>query len=111
MPALAFYRKTSQEIINRIVNETSHMNNITIFNDFKICDNFNTMDKTDSIKIPCLILVGESDKLTPLKYSKYFFEKIKNSKLVVIEGAGHMVMLEKPKEFNRAIEVYLKKNL
>ncbi|MFW9781529.1 MAG: alpha/beta fold hydrolase, partial [Candidatus Heimdallarchaeota archaeon] len=28
-----------------------------VYNDFKICDEFDTLDKTDSIDIPCLILV------------------------------------------------------
>jgi len=111
MPAIAFYRKTPEEIINRIVNTTSQINNMTVYNDFKICDNFDTMNLTRTIKIPSLVIVGKSDKLTPLKYSKFFSEKIKNSELVVIDDAGHMVMVEKPKEFNIAIEIYLKNRL
>ncbi|MHA1297536.1 MAG: alpha/beta fold hydrolase [Promethearchaeota archaeon] len=48
-----------------------------------------------------------ADKLTPVKYSTYFDEKIERSKLVVIEKAGHMVMLEKPGELNRVITEFI----
>ena len=45
--------------------------------------------------------------MTPPKYAEYLHQKIKGSQLVLISGAGHMVMLEKPDEVNRAIEVLL----
>ncbi|MFW9783133.1 MAG: alpha/beta fold hydrolase, partial [Candidatus Heimdallarchaeota archaeon] len=76
-------------------------------NDFKICDEFDTLDKTDSIDIPCLILVGKDDIMTPVKYSEFFHKKIKDSKLVIIEDAGHMAMIEQPKEMNKAIENFI----
>ena len=69
------------------------------------------MDKVASINVPCLIVCGNEDKLTPVKYSQYFKDKIKDSKLVVIKDAGHMVMLEKPNEVNKAIEEFIEKNL
>lgn len=78
-----------------------------VYNDFKICDEFDTLDKTDSIDIPCLILVGKDDIMTPVKYSEFFHKKIKDSKLVIIEDAGHMAMIEQPKEMNKAIENFI----
>jgi len=74
-----------------------------IYDDFKICDGFDTIDKTDSINIPCLILVGKADVMTPVKYSEFFHKKINNSELVIIEKAGHLVMLEQPKIMNQVI--------
>jgi len=80
------------------------------YDDLMICDGFDILDKTDSINIPCLILVGEKDIMTPVKYSEFFHKKIKNSELVIIDNAGHMVMIEKPKELNEAIETYINNN-
>ncbi|MFX1437847.1 MAG: alpha/beta fold hydrolase, partial [Promethearchaeota archaeon] len=57
-----------------------------------------------TIDIPCLIICGKYDQLTPVKYSKFFHDKIRNSKLYIINKAGHGVMLEKPKQVNKAIE-------
>lgn len=77
------------------------------YDDFKICDEFDTLDKTASINIPCLILVGKEDIMTPVKYSEFFHKKITNSELVIIEKAGHLVMLEQPKKLNQAIENFI----
>lgn len=81
------------------------------YDDFKICDEFDTLDKTDSIKIPCLILVGKDDIMTPVKYSEFFHKKITNSELVIIDNAGHLAMIEQPQKLNKAIENYINKYL
>jgi pimeloyl-ACP methyl ester carboxylesterase len=48
---------------------------------------------------PTLIVWGKDDKETPLESGKIINGKIKNSKLVVLENAGHFSFLDKPKEF------------
>ena len=61
----------------------------------------------DSIKNKTLILFGREDKSTPLYMAKKLNQKIKNSTLNIIEGAGHFAFLDKPLLFN----VYLKEFL
>ena len=73
-------------------------------NDFLCCDRFDIMDKISSINLPVLIISGESDTMTPVKYSRYLADRIPGSRLVIIPEAGHMVFLEKPDEVNREIE-------
>jgi pimeloyl-ACP methyl ester carboxylesterase len=75
--------------------------------DFLACDKFNYMDKVENIEYRTLIICGKEDLLTPVKYSQYLKQKIKNSELYIIEEAGHMVMLEKPNEVNQIIERFL----
>lgn len=111
VPVGAFYRKAKEEIKRAYVEEVSKIEPQVIHNDFKICDNFDVLDKVDSINVPCLILVGNADKLTPVKYSKFFDDKIENSTLKVIENAGHSVMLEKPKYVNKAIKTFIQKKI
>lgn len=60
------------------------------------------------INIPTLIVVGSRDEFTPVADAKFMREKIPNSKISVIEDAGHMPNLEKPTEFNRVVEEFLK---
>ena len=103
LPSGAFNKSSSVEIINDYVKETSTVGASVTFKDFSICDTFDTLEKTTSINIPCLIIVGKYDKLTPIKYSEFFHNKIENSSLHIIDDAGHMVMLEKPVEVNNAI--------
>ena len=75
--------------------------------DFMACDRFDRMDHVGEISCRALIVCGEDDRMTPKKYSQYLHERIKNSELAIIPGAGHGVMLEKPREFNRVLEAFL----
>ncbi|MFX0039424.1 MAG: alpha/beta fold hydrolase [Promethearchaeota archaeon] len=102
-----FYKKTSKELIENAVLEASQIDPEVTYRDFKICDAFDTLDKTNSIGVPCLVICGKYDQLTPIKYSKFFHDKITNSKLYVIDKAGHGVILEKPKQVNKAIEKFI----
>ena len=61
----------------------------------------------DAIKNKTLIIFGKEDKSTPLYMAKKLNQKIKNSKLIIIEGAGHFAFIDKPQLFN----VYLKEFL
>ena len=105
----AFFRKTSKEIINQAKIEASKVKPEVIHSDFSICDGFDTLNKTATIKIPCLVLCGEEDSLTPVKYSKFFHDKLQISELSVIKEAGHMVMIEKQNEVNNSIEEFISK--
>ncbi len=78
-------------------------------NDFQCCDKFDIMDKLHQIKVPTLVICGTEDEMTPVKYSQYLADKIEGAKLVVIEGATHLVFLEKPQEVNQAIEEFIKR--
>ncbi len=73
--------------------------------DFRLCDAFNIEDRylrgEVKIDIPTLIVCGNADVMTPLEYSEFLRDHIPGSKLAVIHGAGHMVMVEKPSEFNK----------
>ncbi len=102
-----FYKKTSKSIIENAVFEVSQVDPEVVYSDFKICDVFDTLDKTNSIEVPCLIICGKYDKLTPVKYSQFFHDKIKHSEFHIIDEAGHGVMVEKPKKVNKAIEKFI----
>jgi pimeloyl-ACP methyl ester carboxylesterase len=71
--------------------------------DFLACDRFHRQEEVQEIKIPTLILAGDQDVMTPPSYSQFLHEQISSSRLTIIPGAGHMVMLEKPREVNQAI--------
>lgn len=105
----AFYRNTPEEIILESIKEASKVNAEVTYSDFKICDNFDTLQKTSTIQVPCLIICGEEDTMTPVKYSKFFNDHLKTSELCIIEEAGHMVMVEKPREVNSSIKQFISK--
>lgn len=75
--------------------------------DLEACHNFDVMGQVEAISLPTLLICGTDDRLTPVKYSQFLNSRIPNSRLELIEGAGHNVMLEKPTEFNQALEMFL----
>ena len=77
------------------------------YGDFEACDRFDRMNEIDRIDLPTLLVCGEDDALTPVKYSHYMGKRIRNARLVTIPGAGHSVMLEKPEELNNALRSFL----
>ncbi len=60
------------------------------------------------IKVPTLIIVGRDDKVTPVSESKLLNKLIPNSRLIIIEDAGHLVLYEKPSELNGIIEEFIR---
>ena len=54
-----------------------------------------------------LIINGEKDKETPVYTAKRLNQNIKNSKLVLIKGAGHFCFLDKPNKFNVEVREFL----
>jgi pimeloyl-ACP methyl ester carboxylesterase len=63
--------------------------------------------RLDQIKVPTLLILGDRD-VPQIKATIETLEKgIRRSKKVVIQGAGHMVNMERPTEFNRALLGFL----
>jgi 3-oxoadipate enol-lactonase len=66
-----------------------------------------TTEALSQISVPTLILVGEHDAVTSPSAAKDMRERIPNSKLHLIESAGHMSNLENPKAFNERLAEFL----
>lgn len=62
---------------------------------------------TSKVKIPTLILWGESDTQTPVNDGKYLNSRIKNAKLSIFPGIGHNLPLKKPELVNSEIQKFL----
>jgi pimeloyl-ACP methyl ester carboxylesterase len=60
------------------------------------------------ITAPTLIIVGGDDEFTPISDAEFMRERIPNSRTAVIEATGHMPNLERPDEFNRVVEEFLR---
>ena len=71
--------------------------------DYAACNAFDIMDRIGEIKQPTLIIVGASDRMTPLKYSQFLHDRIAGSRLAVVASSGHVPHLERPADVNAAI--------
>jgi pimeloyl-ACP methyl ester carboxylesterase len=79
----------------------------TFASDFRACDAFDVRGRLGEINVPALVVVGDDDRLTPLKYSEFLATNLRGAVLKIIRGAGHIAMLEKPAEMNNVIASFL----
>jgi pimeloyl-ACP methyl ester carboxylesterase len=59
-------------------------------------------------EIPILLVWGAEDPLFPLEHADRAHRELPGSRLAVIEGAGHTPQAERPDEFNRVLESFLR---
>lgn len=59
------------------------------------------------IKVPTLVIVGKDDTLTPPSDAEAMAKAIPDCKLEVIQSAGHLSLLECPREFTTAIRMFV----
>jgi pimeloyl-ACP methyl ester carboxylesterase len=59
------------------------------------------------IVVPVLLLYGDTDQRSPLHIAQKLHSGIPSSKLVVLEGVGHVVHSEAPEKFNTAVREFL----
>ncbi|UCD84704.1 MAG: alpha/beta hydrolase [Deltaproteobacteria bacterium] len=104
---LSFAKDTAQDIIDAHIKEMLKGKPGVMINDFRACDKFDVREQLPDIDLPTLIICGDEDQLTPTRYSEYLRERIKDSQLNIINGAGHMVAVEKPEEFNSILGQFL----
>lgn len=78
--------------------------------DFLACNRFDFMDKLKDIRIPCLVITGDKDLLTPEKYSHFLNEHITDSELALVKDTGHLLPWESPITFNRLISEFARRH-
>ena len=103
----AYSPKTDMKLRKASIQELLEVPAEVTHGDFQACDRFDRMNEIGRIDLPTLIVCGEDDRLTPIKYSQYMKERIRNARIVIISDAGHSVMLEKPEELNHALRSFL----
>ncbi|MBT3321204.1 MAG: alpha/beta hydrolase [Anaerolineae bacterium] len=105
----SFSAETSSRLKELATQRMSETRPTVLHGDFMACDSFDISENVSEIKSRTLILCGTEDKMTPIKYSQALHGEIPNSELELIEGAGHMLALEKPREVAEIIERFVEK--
>ena len=98
-----FHKSADKRMIEASRKEVTKCHPKIISRDFELCDNYDIMNKVHTISTPTLVIVGQDDVMTPVKYSQYLHEMIPNSELSILPNAGHSVMLEQSAEFNKIV--------
>jgi pimeloyl-ACP methyl ester carboxylesterase len=78
-----------------------------LLGDYSACNDFDVMERLGEITLPTLVVCGQEDRLTPVKYGQFLTKGIAGSRMVVVPGAGHVLHQEKPRESAQALEGFL----
>jgi pimeloyl-ACP methyl ester carboxylesterase len=103
----SFCEKSPARLIELASRRMEEGRSSVLHGDLLACNAFNEMERISMIRSPTLILCGINDRMTPVRYSQYMAANISGAKLKSIPDAGHMVMLEKPKEVAKALLDFL----
>jgi pimeloyl-ACP methyl ester carboxylesterase len=96
-------KENRPKLFDPLKKSLSKANVDALYGDLSACNKLDLTNDIGKICTPALVLCGTEDKMTPADFSRQIAAGINGAKLCLIEGAGHMVMLEKPELFNDAI--------
>src|SRR3954453_3861549 len=76
-----------------------------LFSDLSACNAYqNALAAAAQVTVPTTIILGERDMMTPAKAGKVLAAAVPNARMVVLSGAGHMMMSERPDELLAALK-------
>jgi pimeloyl-ACP methyl ester carboxylesterase len=61
----------------------------------------------ESIHCPVRVLCGQEDRVTPVPGNRFLAEHIPGATLEVVQGAGHLLPVERPMEVTRFLRGWL----
>lgn len=75
-----------------------------LFADLSACNDYqNALTAAAKVSVPSVVILGSRDLMTPAKSGKAVAATIPNCRLTVLDGAGHMLMTERPEEVLAAL--------
>jgi len=98
--SLFFSRATPESIFTEFIRDNKEYLEKSPPHMFRYLKYFKDYDASEilpKIECPTLIIVGKEDKVTPPSESRLIHSLIKNSRLVEVEDAGHLILYEKPR--------------
>jgi len=79
--------------------------------DFRACDNYkNGFEAAKKIKCPTINILGDEDRMCPVKEGKKLADNIKGSEVEIIENCGHMILLEEASKALKILKKFIKTN-
>lgn len=101
------FHRSLPEVVKQTRLQLLNTEQTVVMRDFQACDRFDVSAELDKIRVPAWVCVGRYDQLTPVKYATYLNERLPHATLDIIEGSGHMPMLERPHALNAALGAFL----
>jgi pimeloyl-ACP methyl ester carboxylesterase len=105
--SLTFSKNANPRLVELAARQMAEIRSTVLYGDFIACNTFDVMENLAGIRTPTLVICGQEDQLTPIRYSQYLADQIPGALLKIISNAGHMVMLEQPRSVANALSDFL----
>jgi pimeloyl-ACP methyl ester carboxylesterase len=105
--ALACSHLVSPALIELNYKRLKRLRPTLLYGDLLACDRFDVTSRLDSIQVPVLVTCGTEDRLVPPRSSSSLAASIPGAALQTVDGAGHLVMLERPHRLAKILAVFL----
>ena len=100
-----------QGVIDELTKSISILRKKPYLKCIKTAFNFDLSENLVDFNVPTQLIFSTHDKLTPLTIGETMHNKIPNSKLNIIQDAGHLSNLEQPDQFNKILFEFIKANI
>jgi pimeloyl-ACP methyl ester carboxylesterase len=107
----AFGTQATPRLVELTAMRMAKTRSSVLHGDFLACDAFDEIARLSEIHQPAFVLCGAEDCLTPPRYSQFLAKTMPNAKLAIIPNAGHMVMLEQPKQVAEELKRFFDEEL
>ncbi len=111
--SMTFYdpEMASKELVDEVFSIVNNrLKAIKIISLAKSAIRHNLGDELKDIKIPCCLIWGRNDTITPPMVAEEFHQLLPNSELHWIDKCGHAPMMEVPGEFNTVLARFLEEH-
>src|SRR6266581_8688405 len=76
-----------------------------LFNDLAACNAYqNALAAAAQVTVPATFILGERDMMTPARAGRTLAAALPNARTIILRGAGHMMMAERPDELLAALQ-------
>lgn len=108
---LTFYKPevATKELVDEIYATVNSRKAIQIVSLAKSTIRHNVEKELHKLTLPCCLIWGKNDTITPPEVAESFHRLIPHSELHWIDECGHVPMLETPGEFNRLLDGFLQR--
>jgi len=103
----AYGPRVSREMVRRGRQLLRTVPSSVMYADYLACAQFDISNTVGNITLPALIICASEDRLTPPEESCSLAQRIPSAQLEIIQGAGHLVIVEKPAEVAAAVSRFL----
>ncbi len=101
-------QRNFKDILTIFLDQIKNLDRDILLDGLHIFRNSDLRNDISNIKLPILIIQGDSDQICPVSSADYIHSKISNSSMEVIQGTGHIPFLTKPRGFNRLLERWIR---